>query len=437
MMNVIEVNDIHKSFKMYHDKSFTLKEKLIFRNRRKHDKHKVLKGVNLTIKNGEVIGLIGENGCGKSTLLKLMTRIMYPEKGTIKIKGKVSSLLELGAGFHPDMTGRENIYINASIFGLTKTEINNKLDEIISFSELEEFIDSPVRTYSSGMYMRLAFSVAINVDADILLVDEILAVGDASFQAKCFNKMMELKKSNMTIVIVSHDFGAIERLCDKAVWLENGNIKMQGNPYDIRGYYLDFIMNKEIKREEIRESIEKNLNEEKEKRVSNEIEEMNHTNDNDGIVFDDEKEIKRWGNKLIEITKIELLDKENKKIKKIRSESYLKIKISFEKKKNIQNFVLGIGIFRVDGLPVYGTNTLIDSIKITHENAIGDFEIEIDNLNLVSGEYYFDIAIEGEDAVPYDYYREAEKIEVYSSISDVGLVRINHRWLLDGKALMV
>lgn len=164
---------------------------------------------------------------------------------------------------------------------------------------------------------------------------------------------------------------------------------------------------------------------------------MNHTNDNDGIVFDDEKEIKRWGNKLIEITKIELLDKENKKIKKIRSESYLKIKISFEKKKNIQNFVLGIGIFRVDGLPVYGTNTLIDSIKITHENAIGDFEIEIDNLNLVSGEYYFDIAIEGEDAVPYDYYREAEKIEVYSSISDVGLVRINHRWLLDGKALMV
>ena len=192
-MNVIEVNDIHKSFKMYHDKSFTLKEKLIFKNRSKHEKHKVLKGVNLTIKKGEVIGLVGENGCGKSTLLKLMTRIMYPEKGIIKINGKVSSLLELGAGFHPDMTGRENIYINASIFGLTKTEINNKLNEIISFSELEEFIDSPVRTYSSGMYMRLAFSVAINVDADILLVDEILAVGDASFQAKCFNKMMELK----------------------------------------------------------------------------------------------------------------------------------------------------------------------------------------------------------------------------------------------------
>ncbi len=433
-MNVIEVNDIHKSFKMYHDKSFTLKEKLIFKNRSKHEKHKVLKGVNLTIKKGEVIGLVGENGCGKSTLLKLMTRIMYPEKGIIKINGKVSSLLELGAGFHPDMTGRENIYINASIFGLTKTEINNKLNEIISFSELEEFIDSPVRTYSSGMYMRLAFSVAINVDADILLVDEILAVGDASFQAKCFNKMMELKKSNMTIVIVSHDFGAIERLCDKAVWLENGNIKMQGNPYDIRGYYLDFIMNKEIKREEIRENIEGNLNEEKEKGISTETEEEIHIEE---TVIDEGKEVKRWGNKLIEIIKIELLNKENKEIKKLSSGNYLKIKISFEKKKDIQNFVLGIGIFRIDGTSVYGTNTLIDSVKITHENTIGDFEIEIDNLNLVSGEYYFDIAIEGEDAVPYDYYREAGKLEVYSRISDVGLVRINHRWLLDGVALKV
>jgi len=218
---------------------------LFFKQRNSYTRHEVLKGVTLEIEKGEVIGLVGHNGCGKSTLLKLMTKIIYPDKGKIEINGKISSLLELGAGFHPDMTGRENIYTNASIFGLTKKEIDARLDNIIEFSELEEFIDSPVRTYSSGMYMRLAFSVAINVDADILLIDEILAVGDARFQAKCFNKMLELKKSGITIVIVSHDLGSIERLCNRAIWIENGKIRDEGIPHDIVAEYLDDIMNKD------------------------------------------------------------------------------------------------------------------------------------------------------------------------------------------------
>ena len=202
--NSIEVTGVSKKFKVYYDKGNSLKERVLFWKRGRYEERWVLRDISFEIKKGEVIGLIGENGCGKSTMLKLLTRIMYPTKGQIEIKGRVSSLLELGAGFHPDMSGRENIYMNASIFGLTKREIDKRMEEIISFSELEAFLDNPIRTYSSGMYMRLAFSVAINVDADVLLIDEILGVGDMNFQKKCFDKLKEIKDKGTTIVIVSH-----------------------------------------------------------------------------------------------------------------------------------------------------------------------------------------------------------------------------------------
>ena len=186
--NAIEVKNMSKDFKLIYDKPNTLKERLVFWKSTKKEYRHVLKNININIKKGETVALIGTNGSGKSTLLKLMTKIIYPTKGTIKTNGKLTSLLELGAGFHPDFTGRENIYFNASIFGLTAAEIDKRVDDIIKFSELEDFIDAPVRTYSSGMYMRLAFSVAINVDAEILLIDEILAVGDQHFQDNCFEK---------------------------------------------------------------------------------------------------------------------------------------------------------------------------------------------------------------------------------------------------------
>ena len=201
----IEVKDVSKSFTVYYDRANSFKERILFLGRnKKKEKREILKDINLTIKKGEVVGLIGINGSGKSTLLKLMTKIIYPDKGTIKTYGKLTSLLELGAGFHPDFSGRENIYFNASIFGLTKSEIDQRVEKVIEFSELGEFIDNPVRTYSSGMYMRLAFSVAINVDADILLIDEILSVGDEHFQTKCFDKLHELKAQGKTIVFVTH-----------------------------------------------------------------------------------------------------------------------------------------------------------------------------------------------------------------------------------------
>ena len=236
--NAIVVSHVTKNFRLFYDKPSTLKERLVFWNKKKAETRTVLKDINLNIEKGETVALIGVNGSGKSTLLKLMTKIIYPTKGKITTHGKVTSLLELGAGFHPDFTGRENIYFNASIFGLTRAEIENRIQDIIEFSELGDFIDSPVRTYSSGMYMRLAFSVAINVDAEILLIDEILAVGDQHFQDKCFEKLEELKNSDKTIVIVSHSLGSIKKLCNRAIWIYNGEIRMDGKTNEVIDEYL-------------------------------------------------------------------------------------------------------------------------------------------------------------------------------------------------------
>lgn len=240
----IEVENITKSFKVFYDRGRTLKERMLFKKRRSYERREVLKGISFKVAKGEAVGMIGHNGCGKSTTLKLLTKIMYPDSGNIKMIGRVSSLIELGAGFHPDMSGRDNIYINASIFGLTRKEIDAKYNDIVAFSELEEFIDNPVRTYSSGMYMRLAFSVAINVEADILLIDEILAVGDIAFQEKCFNKLQEIKNNGTTIVIVSHSLNQIERICDRTIWLHDGVIYKEGIPKIVNNEYLEYMQSK-------------------------------------------------------------------------------------------------------------------------------------------------------------------------------------------------
>ena len=415
---VISVKNVEKGFKIYSDKGHTLKEKLLFfKQRNSYTRHEVLKGVTLEIEKGEVIGLVGHNGCGKSTLLKLMTKIIYPDKGKIEINGKISSLLELGAGFHPDMTGRENIYINASIFGLTKKEIDTRLNSIIEFSELEEFIDSPVRTYSSGMYMRLAFSVAINVDADILLIDEILAVGDARFQAKCFNKMLDLKKKGITIVIVSHDLGSIERLCNRAVWIENGKIKDEGIPHDIVAEYLDDIMNKDknkIKKQNKANNQEKNEEESKEKNIEKK---------------EKKKDRNRTGNKDIEIVGIKLLNEKNEINDTYNSEETLKIQVEYKRNNDkLKDSVFGFGIFRNDGLNCYGTNTFIDNFEKIKIQKEGIIEVYIKSIQLLEGEYYLDVAFHDEYGKPYDYIRKAIFFSVYSILKDTGIFRITHKF---------
>lgn len=237
--DAIVVKNLYKSFKVVYDKPQTLKERIVSLGKNNNiEKRLILEDISINIKKGETVALIGTNGSGKSTLLKLMTKILYPTKGNLETYGKLTSLLELGAGFHPDFTGRENIYFNASIFGLTRNEINDRIEEIINFSELGDFIDNPVRTYSSGMYMRLAFSVAINVDAEILLIDEILGVGDQYFQDKCFKKLEELRDGDKTVVIVSHSLDTLKELCTRAIWIYKGKVKLDGKPEDVIDKYL-------------------------------------------------------------------------------------------------------------------------------------------------------------------------------------------------------
>ena len=399
----IEVIHISKDFKIYYDKGYTLKERLLFWQRNHNEMRHVLKDISFRVKKGECVGLIGQNGAGKSTTLKLLSKIIYPNKGRIITRGRVACLIELGAGFHPDMTGRENIYSNASIFGLTKNEIDARVDDIIAFSELEEFIDSPVRTYSSGMYMRLAFSVAINVDADILLVDEILAVGDAAFQAKCFNKMREIKASGVTIIIVSHNSGQIEQLCDRSIWFKDGIIEMEGKPVDVHPYYLEYMGSKDT-------GNSKNKKSDKDKQKNQADTEF------------------RWGSKEGEIINVELLDEEGKSKTLFKTGEPMTIAIYYKSHKEITDAIFGIGIFRNDGLQCYGVNTNIDRYGEITLKPQGVVRCVIECNNLISGNYWLDVAIHKEDGFSFDYWKKCLEFKIYSDISDVGVVRLIHEW---------
>lgn len=239
----IEVSHVYKEFNS-HIRNNSFKNMIVYRERKNRSLvRKVLNDVSFSVKKGEVLGIIGRNGSGKSTTLKLLSKILWPDAGTINIKGKVACLIELGAGFHPDMTGRENVYINASIFGIPQKTVNQRIQQIIDFSEIGDYIDERVRNYSSGMYLRLAFSVAINVDADVLLIDEILAVGDLQFQKKCINKLKEFRDNGGTIVLVTHDVGQVKEMCDRAMWIDGGEIRMIGDVDTVCDEYCRVMLN--------------------------------------------------------------------------------------------------------------------------------------------------------------------------------------------------
>lgn len=407
--NAIELNNVRKKFKVYYDKGTSIKDKLLFWSRNKYEENWVLNDISFNIKKGEAVGLIGRNGCGKSTTLKLINRIIYPTSGEIVVNGRVSSLIELGAGFHPDMTGRENIYTNASIFGMTREEIDEKIDDIIEFSELGEHIDNPVRTYSSGMYMRLGFSVAINVKADILLIDEILAVGDVNFQSKCFEKLRELKASGVTIVIVSHSMAQIESICDKVVWIEKGNIKEIDTPSIVGAHYSNDMENERMKT------------------VNNEIDKSQS-----GGNFNCSE---RTGNGDILIKELYMYKDNHEENKHVFTMGeHLNIEIAYEcKKEKTEGTDFHLSFVRSDGVVVYGISSLSDKAQIDIKDR-GKIIFNIDKLSLLPGKYYLDIDIKQKDDVILDYIKNAKEFYIENEGNDIGefgVISMNHKWLGD------
>lgn len=409
--NAIEVHNLEKSFKVYYDKGNTFKEKVLFTKRNRYEIRRVLRGISFEVKKGEAIGLIGHNGCGKSTTLKLLTRIIYPDSGSIEMAGRVASLIELGAGFHPDMSGRENIYINAAIFGLTKKEIDARLVDIIAFSELEEFIDNPVRTYSSGMYMRLAFAVAINVDADILLVDEILAVGDAAFQAKCFNKMREIKGNGTTIVIVSHALNQIEQICDRSIWIHEGIIKAEGFPRDVDPQYMLYMSSKVPGNEKPAETEKKT--------------------DEAGGGYMRANDKNRWGSGEVIMTSVTCYNDKSEDIRSFASNESCTIEIKYKAVNKVEDAVIGLAVFRDDHTHIYGTNTLIDTSEPVLLEGSGKILLKIKSLSLNEGRYIIDFNLHKPDGFDYDFWREGLVITIKNPHKEVGIISTVHEWTID------
>jgi lipopolysaccharide transport system ATP-binding protein len=366
----------------------------------------VFQSLDLEVSQGVSLGIIGRNGSGKSTLLKVMTGIYKPDSGIVRVQGRISSLIELGAGFHPEFTGRENVFINGAILGLSRKEIEKRFDRIVRFAELEPFIDIPVRTYSSGMYIRLGFSVAVNVDPDILLVDEVLAVGDESFSRKCLDKMTAFKKAGKTIVLVTHDLPTVERFCDQALWLESGCIQAQGEPRQV----IDAYRQEVARRDDAR-----------------------YQEEQTGTCNGEERFISRsrWGNGDIEINRVRLLDGQGVEKHVFQDGEDLLLEMSFKVNRPTPEVVFGIAVFDGNGVCCYGTNTHLDGISLPLLPENGRIGVKFEKVHLVEGTYFLDVAAHALDGHNYDYRSGCTSFAIRSSMKDSGIYRIPHRWIIE------
>lgn len=375
MTATVRFDNVSKRFTLRHERSRSFQEAaLAFLRGRGNSREELwaLKDVSFAVERGKTVGIIGPNGSGKSTALKLITRILEPTSGQVVVQGRVSALIELGAGFHPDLTGRENVYLNGSLLGFGRNEMKAKFDRIVEFSELEKFIDVPIKHYSSGMHMRLGFAVAIHVDPDVLLIDEILAVGDQAFQNKCLAKIGELKSQGVTIVFVSHDLEAVRSLCPSAIWLENGVIQESGTTDRVIDGYLN------------------NVTAVTEARLSRE----QRIGDNED----------RWGSGEVEITDVRFLDAQGRERRAFKTGEKMVVRLRYQAHTEVQQPVFGLAIYASDGIQINGPNTKFSDYTVESVEGSGEIDYIVDVLPLLEGSYELSAVVYDQDGLhAYDH----------------------------------
>ena len=424
MTPAIALTNVTKIYRRYTGRQFsTLKSALLqrslMRDLQPSETFPALTDVSFTVPKGSTYGVIGRNGSGKSTALKLVAGITKPTGGVVRVDGRISALIELGAGFHPEISGRENVFINGIMLGLTKRQIQERFDEIVEFAELREFIDAPVKTYSSGMYMRLGFAVAIHVDPDVLLVDEVLAVGDEGFTHKCLDKFSEFRRRGKTILLVTHSLNLVERFCDEALWLDAGRAQTHGDPKRVVGAYLTAVEQGEeqLMAETTAKAVES---------AAPPGADVAQPQDLTTNMFQATEG--RWGSREIEITDVVLRDAAGQPSHVFHSGEPLSIVLRLRAKQPTDDVVFGIGVFNAEGVCCYGTNTFIEEMNPAALNGDAEATFAIDALDLVEGTYKLDVAVHKRDGYPYDYHRLLYTFRVKSRTHDVGIYRPRHKW---------
>lgn len=405
--NAIVISGVRKIYKLYQQPFDRVKETFGHGKKKYYQEFFALDNVSFTVRKGETVGFVGRNGSGKSTLLKILTGVLQPTEGSVKVNGKVSALLELGAGFNSEFTGRENIYLNGKIMRIPRDEMEKRLPAILKFADIGNFIDQPVKTYSSGMFVRLAFAVAINVDPEILIVDEALAVGDTRFQLKCMDKFKEFQRMGKTILFVSHDIPAIKRFCERTIWLNQGKMIMEGDTDFVTDQYTDFLKS-EVSIEEFLMGIQGHSAASKLQITEEKIDAV----------------------ELAEIISLEMFDENGKSINEIQHGTPVKLVIQYiVNDTTIENPVLGVAIRSMDDEYICGLNTLLDNKKLSWNRGLNSAELVYENFNLVGGNYYFDVAIMDSTAtVNIDYKTKISSFFVSMNYIAEGMVVLEHKW---------